>query len=364
MRVTVLGGGNGAFATSGHLALAGHSVTLCESPEFAESIAPLRSDPVIEVQADSYTSLPLGNARLAEVTTDFAEALSLADLVIVAMPSYGHGTVARRIARHVKPGQAILVVPGNLWGAVEFRAALREAGTEEGVLVGEAACLIYACRKTAPQRIWIRGCKHGLSVSAFPAKDTPALVEIVRRLYPDVVPGNTVIETGLSNVNPFFHPPIFLANAARIEMDPQEFRFYVEGSSPGVSRLIEAMDAERLAIARAVGIQLDSLAAMTLRWYERDGAAGRTIYDLHHTVPAYLSSKSPNGLDSRYLQEDLPYGLAPVSELGREVGVPTPTIDSVVTVLSAFTGQEVVAARSMASFGLSGIPPGELIKAL
>ncbi|HYO28997.1 MAG TPA: NAD/NADP octopine/nopaline dehydrogenase family protein, partial [Thermomicrobiales bacterium] len=45
--------------------------------------------------------------------------------------------------------------------------------------------------------------------------------------------------------------------------------------------------------------------------------------------------KAPGALDTRWLSEDVPYGLATWALLGDALGVDTPTIDALVTLASA-----------------------------
>ena len=61
---------------------------------------------------------------------------------------------------------------------------------------------------------------------------------------------------GLSALNPVVHPPGVLLNAGRIERSRGEFYFYDEGVTPGVVRAIMALDAERRAVAAALGHDL------------------------------------------------------------------------------------------------------------
>src|SRR5206468_741470 len=62
MDITVLGGGNGGFATAADLALAGHSVRLWSRSQ--EALGPLADDPTIVLAAEGRQ----GTARLARAT--------------------------------------------------------------------------------------------------------------------------------------------------------------------------------------------------------------------------------------------------------------------------------------------------------
>src|ERR1700675_1026914 len=76
---------------------------------------------------------------------------------------------------------------------------------------------------------------------------------LVKPLYPNIVQATSVLETGLGNINAIFHPPGMIMNAGWIERRRGDFLFYREGFTAAVGRVTAAVDAERLAGARAPG---------------------------------------------------------------------------------------------------------------
>ena len=71
------------------------------------------------------------------------------------------------------------------------------------------------------------------------------MLAALRPYYPYLVPAQSVLETGLYNGNPVLHPAIALLNAGALERNDGTFRFYGDGMTPAVARLIEAVDGER-----------------------------------------------------------------------------------------------------------------------
>ena len=68
--------------------------------------------------------------------------------------------------------------------------------------------------------------------------------------------------------------------------------------------------------------------------------------------------RAPGAIATRWLTEDVPYGLATWSALAAQVGVATPVIDAVVTLASAVLGTDCRAeARTPADLGLAGLAP-------
>src|SRR5215217_6133962 len=157
-RVTVLGGGNTAFSLAANLTLAGFEVLLWEHPDFAASIAPIQATRTIYLEGAART----GEATLAGLTTDPAEALAWSETLVCSVPSYAHQPFIEQLAPHLRPGHILALLPGNL-GTMAFARALREAGIT-GVILAEGDTAPYVCRKIGPDRAVIWGAVAGLGV--------------------------------------------------------------------------------------------------------------------------------------------------------------------------------------------------------
>ena len=107
MKVAVLGGGHGAYATAADLALAGHAVRLWRRRE--EDLAPIRAAGGITLVAEGRQ----GKAKLERVTADLTEALAGAEVVIVPLPATTHGDLAVRLAKVLDARQIVLLTPGT-----------------------------------------------------------------------------------------------------------------------------------------------------------------------------------------------------------------------------------------------------------
>jgi len=60
----------------------------------------------------------------------------------------------------------------------------------------------------------------------------------------------------MDNPNCVLHPLPVLLNVGSIERDPLQFRHYIDGITPLIASMIDRMDAERLAIGKAYGLNL------------------------------------------------------------------------------------------------------------
>ena len=147
--------------------------------------------------------------------------------------------------------------------------------------------------------------------------------------------------------------PEELSNAARIEMTGGNFLFYEDGGSDSVGRLIEALDNERIAIGRALGLAILPDPEMGMRqgyMLEANYGSG------YRHAPGFRGIGAQPQLDHRYLNEDVGYGLVFMSELGRQVGVATPGIDAVIQVASIVMARDYRAEslRTPETLGIAG----------
>jgi opine dehydrogenase len=355
--LTVLGGGNTAFAVAANLTLAGASVTLCELPGFRAMIAPIQDSRQIALDGVARR----GTAQLERVTTDFAAALSANELVLLIVPSYGHRAFAEACAPHLRAGQVVVLMPGNL-GSLQFARILRERGTPAGVILGETDTAPYVCRKVAPAAAHIWGVVNGMGLGVFPARHGERVRELLAAWFPGVQLYPHVLACGLAAMNPVVHPPGVLLNAGRIEYSRGDFYFYEEGVTPAVCRLIEAVDGERRAIARAFDLDLLPVAEA----FHAAGFGPRG--DLWAAINGSLMltrMRAPGALETRWLTEDVPYGLAAWVRLGEQFGVAAPVTRAVVELASATLGIDFWrAGRTPQDLGIAGLDRRRLLEFL
>lgn len=359
----VLGAGNGGVATAADLTVRGFDVNLWEHPDFKENIRPLQEIGGINLEILPSTPLKEGFARVKLITTDIQKALEDADVVMVIVPSFAHGAFAEFCAPHLKDGQVVVINPGNFGGAVQFYNTFKQKGSAKGVIFAEAECMIYACRKKDPTTIWIRGYKKGLRIAALPAKYNERVMELIQQVYPDVLPGENIIETGLSNPNPIIHTPIMTLNAGLIDRTKGDFLFYKEGMTPVIARVVEAIDSERMAVGDVFRTKMRSMYEQDKEWYGYQGAVGKNIYETTVNNSIYQWSKAPDSFQHRYLTEDIPYGLDAIEDMGKKAGVPTPITTSMINIAQVLVGRDLrEERRSLEKLGLAQKSVDEIIR--
>lgn len=349
-RVCVIGAGHGGTAMAAHLSLMGFPVNLFNRSE--ARLRPILALGGIDLITRDIEDAPYGLAELDVVTTNIAEALEGAELVMVATRRNGHRFIAEQCAPHVRDGQVIVLNPGVTCGAVEFCNVLREAGAPAGVTVAEAQTFLYASRIINPAQVRIQRIKTGIPVAAIPAGRTPDVVKLLNLAYPQFVAGANVINTSFDNVGSAFAPAVTVLNAGRIESTLGDFEYYVEGVTPSVARILEAVDRERVAVAAGLGFRSISAREWLSLAYD---ATGDNLYEAMKSNRGYQGIKSPLTTNHPFITEDVPMTLVPIASLGELVGVPTPTIRTVIHLASLIHEVDYWReGRTVERLGLSG----------
>ncbi|CAG0952967.1 partial Opine dehydrogenase, partial [Gammaproteobacteria bacterium] len=248
-RIAILGAGNGAHAFAGDLAMRGYPVRLYN--KFANEITDLQNARGVTCE-DAIE----GFGALELVTTNIAPVVADAEFIFVVVPASAHAFMAEACAPHLRDGQVIILNPGRTGGALEFRGVLNRLDIKVCVFVAEAQTLLYTCRISGPARVRISSVKNQVTLAAFPARDTAPVLEHLNPLYPQFVAAANVLETGLDNIGAMFHPTTTILSVGRIESGVP-FEFYRD-MTPSIARFIEAMDAERIAVAKAFGVHAQS----------------------------------------------------------------------------------------------------------
>lgn len=329
-KIAVLGAGNGGCAAVADLTLRGYEVRIYSRSE--TTLVPIRERGGIEL-------VEAGEKRLAKprlITSNLVEAIADADLIVLAVPSVAHEFLAKGMGPHLKDNQIILLNPGHTGGSLHLVHLLRESEVRARVKICEVVTLTYICRLVGPARVEVYRRTSRLRCAAFPGKFTLELVPEIGKIFPNVVAAKNIMETGLANINAIMHPAGMVANAGWIEKSSGDFYFYREGITPAVADVIGAVDRERLDIVRALGLTPLSFVEIFFQSGLTSDAArsSQSVYQaIRESVPN-RTIKSPATLDHRYLKEDVGYGLVPMAEIGRLVGVRTLVIDALITIAS------------------------------
>ncbi len=347
MRISVLGAGAGGTATAFDCASHGHEVRLYDAPAFPCNIEAIAAAGGIHADGDIS-----GFAEIASATHDIDTALEGAELIYVVGPAYSTAPFGEAVAGRLEPGQSVVVTPSSCGGALAFRRAAGLAVEDDSVRVAETSTLNYAVRVTEPGRIRVfLKLKAGNLLAALPGRLTADVLKMIEDVYPGMEPAKSVLQTSLQNANPVIHPAVTLANAARIEGTGGNFLFYEEGVSDATGRLIEALDQERIAIGARIGVEIQPDPVMGMR---QGYMLADNYGEAYRNAPGFRGIMAQPGLDHRYLNEDVGYGLVFMAALARQVGVDTPNMDATIRLTSTLMARDYAAesARTPATLGI------------
>jgi opine dehydrogenase len=322
-KYTVIGSGHGGKAMAAHLALMGFKVTLFNRT--AEHVSFLKKRGGIDLE--SYEGGPHGFGKIVRVTSDYSEAVKGAQVIMVVVPSSAHVDVAKGVAPFLKKGQIVILHPGRTCGAIEFAKVLRDQGCRADVTIAEAETFIYASRSDGPAKARIFRMKEAVPLAALPATRTASVLDAIQPAYPQFIDGINVLNTSLNNMGAIFHPALTILNSGWIEATHGDFEFYIDGVTPSVARLLEALDRERVTVASSMGIR----ARTSLEWLKLAyDTNGEILYEAVHNQPGYYGIKAPPTLNHRYIFEDVPMSLVPIAAMGAHYGVSVRGIDSII----------------------------------
>lgn len=303
-----------------------------------------------------------GIVRPRLITHEIEDAIVGCEAVVCTLPTFSHAPVATALA-HCGLASMIPVVlnPGHTGGALEFRHAFRSLRGEDPCVV-ECSTLTYVARKYAPQKVTTTGRAKRVRVAALPGAE--AARAVAQSLFPGLDVQPDVLATSLSNVNMVLHAPGAVLGAAWVEAKSGDFTFYVEGMTPGVGRVMRALDDERRSVARAFGHDLPNL----IEEMQRIGTVESSVGDTSD-FPAAIAGgeanrriKAPGSLEHRYYREDFGHGLLPFLELAAIAGEPVPTAAALFELAQRLTGNDFRAhGRTAAAMGIAGLDRRALV---
>lgn len=344
--IAVIGAGHAGHAMAAHLTLEGFAVRLFEMPRFAENIRPAQERGGIELTG----VVGEGFAKLELTTTDVAQAIQGVSHIFVVTQALAHEEVAQLCAPHLEEDQTIILFPGS-GGALQVAKTLRDEGITKKIYIAETVTLPYACRIKGPAWVNVHsGPAAREIIAAFPGKDIDAVIEATQSIYPMLFPATHVLETGLYNPNILLHPIGVIFSLARIEYSKGEFWMYKEAFTPSVMKLLKALERERVAMLREVGVEPMEFGA----YYEHR-------YQKPWSDFAAVASKGPASANTRYISEDIPIGMVLWASLGDMLGIPTPTAQSLIHISSVIHDTDYwQGGRTVEKLGLADMTAAEL----
>jgi len=315
-KIAVLGAGNGGYTMAADLSMVGYEVNLYELPEYAENLKPIIERGGIEIvsctPAGEELILPAGGKTgfvkvKGKVTSNAQEAIKDTEIIMLVVPAFGREAFIREFAPYLEDGQIIVIWPAY-FGALQCAKLLKDLGVDKNFSIAETESLIYNCTKLGGAKVYNKGNKENLLLSILPTTDQP-----VEKAY-DV--------------------------------------------TPGMARVMEAVDMEKVAIGKKLGIKVPSIKTQIEAFY---GAKGSNLYEVLLNCYAYQVQGAPTTIENRYVTEDVPYGLVSYALLGKQIGVPVNHLEAMVYIGCAVTGRDFWnEGMNMEKAGLAGMTADEI----
>ena len=354
----MLGGGNGSFAAAGDFALQGHDVRLWRRD--AKMVTAHRKAGSRIVLKDSNGQ---HDVQLALVTSDMAEAIRDAELILCPAPAFAQSDIARQLAPHLRDHQVVYLPPAT-FGSIIFASAARAAGNRAKVSFAETGTLPWLTRKHGPFEVAITIRAKRLPVGAFPLDAADHALDVIGRAFPGIIePCGDALSGALMNAGPIIHPPLIVMNAGPIEHF-ERWDIHKEGTQAAIRRVTDALDAERISVREALGYGAPHFplahhyAAEGEIWMYGRGSHDRLTDSGDWRERLVLR-------EHRYMREDLRLGLSFLVSVAELAGVATPLAKSFLAIGGAICGEDFMKnGRTLASLGLGGLDRGQLQKLL
>jgi opine dehydrogenase len=284
-----------------------------------------------------------------EVAPDLAAALAGADAALIVVPAYALGALLPRVGPALPAGMPVLIAPAASLAPLVLDRLRAAAPGPTGAL----ATTPCTARRLGPARVRVGAIRAALEIGAVPAAAAPELAALCHALFGNAYPTvPDALAAALINVNPIAHAALALANATRIETGETWSQYAM--MTPAVCRLMEGMAAERDALAAAFGHRLPGL----VTHFERaNGVPAGPLPEMMRAIAAGRGAVlGPTTMDTRYVTEDVPFGLAFYLALAASAGVPMPLTEGAVRVLEALWGRDLRANDLLAQLDLRRLP--------
>ncbi|NVK33482.1 MAG: NAD/NADP octopine/nopaline dehydrogenase family protein [Rhodobacteraceae bacterium] len=327
LKVGIAGAGSIAFGTAALLKQMGHSPMLWSpsgkgTSEF-EGNGSLKATGALDLEFE-----PSVASSAEQLAADN-------DVIVLAVPGYGHKSVFDALVPHLKAGQPFVISSHASFGALYLRNAMLNRGIDLPVIAWGTTAVTG--RRKSGQHVQVNTVRSLVDMCTLPASETDFGKSLCDRLFGERFNlRDGLLAITLSNLNPQNHMGIALGNMTRMEKG--ETWGQGDNVTPNVGRLLEALDLERIAIAEKLGLQVRTIFEhFHLSFHVPVASISEMNQEMHKLGNG---GTGPATADSRYVTEDVPFGLAVTAALGKMVGCPAVLHESGVSIFSAMYGRD------------------------
>lgn len=259
-----------------------------------------------------------------------AEELAEADIIVLALPAYGHRFVLDALIPHLSARHSVIISAHLSFAALYLAKKLAERDIE--IPITAWSTTVLTCKPRATDTFNIGAIRARVDMAAVPTRLAEQAHATCVALFGDRFDlKDDILTIALSNLNPQDHMGIALCNLSRIER--AEDWGQNTNVTPAIGRFLEALDFERLEVASAYGKTVRSTFDHFRLSFDISGPSVAEISSV--LVERGSDPAGPKSLDTRYVLEDVPFGLIPTLRLAKAAGVSVPLHESGVHILSA-----------------------------
>lgn len=326
MKVAVIGAGSIAYGNAALLCQNGHQPVIW-SPSNSRAKSLLAGSKLTSTGAIVGSFSP-------EVALDVRKALECCRVVLIAVPGYGHRAVIDAIVPHLT-GEHVVIISAHLsFSALYLSKCLAQRKVSIPIIAWSTT--ITTGRQADDSSVKVGNVRSTVDIAVVPTSESQRGLSICRELFGDrFAPKKNLLAISLSNLNPQDHMGIALCNLTRIERG--EHWLQNQNITSTVGKLLEALDQERLAIADRYGLKVRTIFDHFAMSFDiSGGSVGDMSQRLHERGN---DSPGPTSLSTRYVTEDVPFGLAPTLMLAEFAGTPVPLHRAGVLLFDAMYGR-------------------------
>lgn len=326
MKICIVGGGNIGSAIAAEISQRHEVIMLTSRPEkWGERLESYDVESGIRIFGSLY-----------KVTNDYSSSISESDVVILTVPSFLMQKEINKISDYIRTSTILCVVPGS--GGTEF--ICRDL-IKKGVSVCGLDRVTHVSRvKEYGHRVQVAK-KRGTRIAGFPNHNTNEIASLMSKLLQmNFEPLNNFLTVTFTPSNPIVHTSrLFAMLEEHIHtVWDHNVLFYGEWDDHASEIMLRCDDElQRLCrkIENTCGLDMRGVISLQKHYGVR---TARELTQKMKSIKSMNRIESPMikitdgfvvDLNSRYFQEDFPYGLAIIKSFAELFKVETETIDEI-----------------------------------
>lgn len=366
-KVLIVGGGNAAHVMAALLPSLGIACNMLASfGDEADRInAGLDQQGHIAATFDAHLE-PSGivRGRPEKISKYAEEVIGGCNVLLLPLPSFAYRSVLEELKPHLSAGMYIGVTPGQ--GGFDWVARDVLGDLADELVFFAMMPMPFNCRITSfGQEVAVQEIKRHYRLGAVPRSAEGDAISICEQLFGAAESCGHFLSATLCPINAVIHPQRLYALChprGRKPWSPDHPLdanplFYEEMDDLSVE-MMNLVNSEMIAVATAlkacgVAVDVPHIFDFLAKFVYQDDAPDLRSFFSHQ--PAYKGFRCPfkrtadgsgwqPDFASRYFTEDVPFGLCVHKGVADIAGVPTPTIDKVITWVQEHMGKEYVVA--------------------